>query len=62
MCCQLALPCNRKDTEQVAAELTQHGLASGCYHADMEAVQRESVHMQWSSGAAPLLHSMNAEF
>ena len=22
----------------------------------MEAVQRESVHMQWSSGAAPLLH------
>ena len=51
----------RKDTEQVAAELAQHGLASGCYHADMDPVQRESVHMQWSSGAAPPLHSMNPE-
>lgn len=49
----------RKDTEQVAAELAQHGLACGCYHADMDPVQRESVHMQWSSGAAPLLHSIN---
>lgn len=45
----------RKDTEQVAAELAQHGLACGCYHADMDPVRRESVHMQWSSGAASLL-------
>ena len=51
----------RKDTEQVAAELAQHGLACGCYHADMDPVQRESVHMQWSSGAAPLLPSINPE-
>lgn len=45
----------RRDTEQVAAELAQHGLACGCYHADMDPVRRESVHMQWSSGAALLL-------
>lgn len=44
----------RKDTEQVAAELAQHGIACGCYHADMDPVPRESVHMQWSSGAASL--------
>lgn len=44
----------RKDTEQVATELAQHGLACGCYHADMDPVRRESVHMQWSSGATLL--------
>ena len=47
----------RKDTEQVAAELAQHGIACGCYHADMDPVRRESVHMQWSSGVAPLIVS-----
>lgn len=49
----------RKDTEQVAAELAQHGLACGCYHADMDPVQRESVHMQWSSGAASVLQEQS---
>ncbi|KAL3130511.1 hypothetical protein ABBQ38_15564 [Trebouxia sp. C0009 RCD-2024] len=45
----------RKDTEQVAAELAQHGIACGCYHADMDPVRRESVHMQWSSGQLQLI-------
>lgn len=40
----------RKDTEQLAVELSQHGLSCGCYHADMDPHQREAVHMQWSSG------------
>ena len=41
----------RKDTEQVANELAKQGLACGCYHADMDPLQRQSVHMHWSSGA-----------
>ena len=41
----------RKDTEQVASQLAQHGLACGCYHADMDPLQRETVHMQWTTGA-----------
>ena len=40
----------RKDTEQLAVELSQHGLSCGCYHADMDPHQREAVHMEWSSG------------
>lgn len=40
----------RKDTEQVSAELSQHGLACGCYHADMDPNHRETVHRHWSSG------------
>ena len=35
----------RKDTEQVAAELSQHGLACGCYHADMDPHHREDIHL-----------------
>ena len=48
----------RKDTEQVAAELAQQGLACGCYHADMDPLHRESVHMQWSTGAS--LHHVSS--
>jgi len=40
----------RKDTEQVAGELSQRGLACGCYHADMDAQDRQTCHMQWSTG------------
>ncbi len=40
----------RKDTEQVAGELSQRGLACGCYHADMDAQYRQTCHMQWSTG------------
>ena len=39
-----------KDTEQVAAELSQEGLPCGCCHADMDPLHREAVHMQWSTG------------
>jgi len=40
----------RKDTEQVAGELSQRGLACRCYHADMDAQDRQTCHMQWSTG------------
>lgn len=40
----------RKDTEQLSVELSQHGLACGCYHADMDPNHRETVHRHWSSG------------
>ncbi|DBA90570.1 TPA: hypothetical protein ACH3X1_016763 [Trebouxia sp. C0004] len=45
----------RKDTEQVAAELSQRGLACGCYHADMDAQDRQTCHMQWSTGRLQLI-------
>ena len=38
---------SRKDTEQVSRELSQHGIKAACYHADMAAEERTSVHMQW---------------
>lgn len=45
----------RKDTEQVASQLAQQGLACGCYHADMDPLQRETVHMQWTTGRLQLI-------
>ncbi|KAL0042579.1 hypothetical protein WJX79_004210 [Trebouxia sp. C0005] len=45
----------RKDTEQVAGELSQRGLACGCYHADMDAQDRQTCHMQWSTGRLQLI-------
>lgn len=49
----------RKDTEQVASELSQLGLACGCYHADMDPSHRQSVHMQWSTGTSTSPHLLH---
>ncbi|XP_023511412.1 mediator of RNA polymerase II transcription subunit 34 isoform X1 [Cucurbita pepo subsp. pepo] len=40
---------SRKECEQVAKELRVRGISADHYHADMDSVAREKVHMRWSS-------------
>ncbi|KAH0448347.1 hypothetical protein IEQ34_022147 [Dendrobium chrysotoxum] len=40
---------SRKECEQVAKELREHGISADYYHADMDAVAREKVHHRWSN-------------
>ncbi|XP_022158054.1 mediator of RNA polymerase II transcription subunit 34 isoform X3 [Momordica charantia] len=40
---------SRKECEQVAKELCARGIAADYYHADMDSVAREKVHMRWSN-------------
>ncbi|GLT91336.1 hypothetical protein SLE2022_092270 [Rubroshorea leprosula] len=39
---------SRKECEQVASELRQRGISADYYHADMDVIAREKVHMRWS--------------
>ncbi|PKU62104.1 Mediator of RNA polymerase II transcription subunit 34 [Dendrobium catenatum] len=40
---------SRKECEQVAKELREHGISADYYHADMDVVAREKVHLRWSN-------------
>ncbi|KGN58393.1 mediator of RNA polymerase II transcription subunit 34 isoform X1 [Cucumis sativus] len=40
---------SRKECEQVAKELRLRGISADHYHADMDSVAREKVHMRWSN-------------
>lgn len=40
---------SRKECEQVAKELRDHGILADYYHADMDVVAREKVHLRWSN-------------
>lgn len=40
---------SRKECEQVAKELRERGISADYYHADMDVVAREKVHLRWSS-------------
>ncbi|GLT73960.1 hypothetical protein SLA2020_457870 [Shorea laevis] len=39
---------SRKECEQVASELRKRGISADYYHADMDVIAREKVHMRWS--------------
>ncbi|PKA45982.1 Mediator of RNA polymerase II transcription subunit 34 [Apostasia shenzhenica] len=39
---------SRKECEQVARELQEHGISADYYHADMDIAAREKVHLRWS--------------
>ncbi|KAJ8513523.1 hypothetical protein OPV22_003957 [Ensete ventricosum] len=39
---------SRKECEQVAKELRERGIAANHYHADMDVIAREKVHLLWS--------------
>ncbi|GKV10548.1 hypothetical protein SLEP1_g21893 [Rubroshorea leprosula] len=39
---------SRKECEQVASELRERGISADYYHADMDVIAREKVHMRWS--------------
>ncbi|ONM00882.1 Mediator of RNA polymerase II transcription subunit 34 [Zea mays] len=38
---------SRKECEQVAKELRERGISADYYHADMDIVNREKIHMRW---------------
>ena len=40
----------RKDTEAVAEQLHSAGLSTAHYHADMDPMTRQAVHLQWCKG------------
>ncbi|KAJ3681596.1 hypothetical protein LUZ60_014169 [Juncus effusus] len=39
---------SRKECEQVAKELRDNGISADHYHADMDVIAREKVHLRWS--------------
>lgn len=45
----------RKDTEAVAEQLRAAGLITAHYHADMDPLFRQAVHLQWCKGESFVL-------
>lgn len=37
----------QKESEEVAAELRQHGIRAGCYHANIPPKQKSQIHEMW---------------
>ncbi|CAL5039480.1 unnamed protein product [Urochloa decumbens] len=46
---------SRRECEQVAKELCDRGISAEHYHADMDIVAREKVHMRWSKGKSQVI-------
>ncbi|VAI04435.1 unnamed protein product [Triticum turgidum subsp. durum] len=46
---------SRKECEQVAKELRGRGISADYYHADMDVVAREKVHMRWSKSKSQVI-------
>ncbi|KAJ1296015.1 hypothetical protein BS78_01G266600 [Paspalum vaginatum] len=46
---------SRKECEQVAKELRDRGVLAEHYHADMDIVAREKVHVRWSKGKSQVI-------
>ncbi|CAD6212279.1 unnamed protein product [Miscanthus lutarioriparius] len=46
---------SRKECEQVAKELRDRGVLAEHYHADMDIVAREKIHMRWSKGQSQVI-------
>lgn len=46
---------SRKECEQVAKELRDRGVSAEHYHADMDIVAREKIHMRWSKGQSQVI-------
>lgn len=46
---------SRKECEQVAKELRERGISADYYHADMDVVAREEVHMRWSKSKSQVI-------
>uniref|UniRef100_A0A804LPS2 ATP-dependent DNA helicase n=1 Tax=Zea mays TaxID=4577 RepID=A0A804LPS2_MAIZE len=46
---------SRKECEQVAKELRERGISADYYHADMDIVNREKIHMRWSKGKSQVI-------
>ncbi|CAN6207218.1 unnamed protein product [Urochloa humidicola] len=46
---------SRRECEQVAKELCDRGISAEHYHADMDIVAREKIHMRWSKGKSQVI-------
>ncbi|XP_034569350.1 ATP-dependent DNA helicase Q-like 2 isoform X1 [Setaria viridis] len=46
---------SRRECEQVAKELCDRGILAEHYHADMDIVAREKIHMRWSKGKSQVI-------
>ncbi|KAL6907982.1 hypothetical protein ACP4OV_002152 [Aristida adscensionis] len=46
---------SRKECEQVAKELRNRGISADYYHADMDIVARERIHIRWSKGLSQVI-------
>ncbi|KAL6653517.1 hypothetical protein ACP70R_008441 [Stipagrostis hirtigluma subsp. patula] len=46
---------SRKECEQVAKELRERGISADYYHADMDIVAREKIHVRWSKGKSQVI-------
>ncbi|CAN6163410.1 unnamed protein product [Urochloa humidicola] len=46
---------SRRECEQVAKELRDRGISAEHYHADMDIIDREKVHMRWSNGKSQVI-------
>uniref|UniRef100_A0A0D9WBP0 ATP-dependent DNA helicase n=1 Tax=Leersia perrieri TaxID=77586 RepID=A0A0D9WBP0_9ORYZ len=49
---------SRKECEQVAKELCERGILADYYHADMDVIAREKVHMRWSKSKSQVAFGM----
>lgn len=52
----------RKECETLAAHLRAQGVGCLHYHADMDPVDRERAHQQWSAGARQSILSLQVFF
>ncbi|XP_039823034.1 ATP-dependent DNA helicase Q-like 2 isoform X2 [Panicum virgatum] len=46
---------SRRECEQVAKELCDRGISAEHYHADMDIIAREKIHMRWSQGKSQVI-------
>ncbi|RLM42086.1 mediator of RNA polymerase II transcription subunit 34 isoform X4 [Panicum miliaceum] len=46
---------SRRECEQVAKELCDRGILAEHYHADMDIIAREKIHMRWSQGKSQVI-------
>ncbi|PUZ45928.1 hypothetical protein GQ55_8G264400 [Panicum hallii var. hallii] len=46
---------SRRECEQVAKELCNRGIWAEHYHADMDIIAREKIHMRWSQGKSQVI-------
>ena len=48
---------SRKDCEDVARGLSEVGIASHCYHSDLDAKLKSNIHQRWSNGKLQVIYN-----
>ena len=50
---------SRKDCEDVARGLSERGIASHCYHSDLDAKLKSNIHQRWSNGKLQVIYNQS---